>query len=444
VTVESIDAAAPADDTVARPDTSPAQPDLPPSVDAGQPPPTSTQAGGGGEGSQVSKGGANGTRKYGNRCQTTEQCAKGLACHKYCEGGLGPQPYAPDDCSPAKFGICLRGAQKIWPEDPDPVDKTALDRDAFMFVFEAGDALYLVLDELTEPLGDSGSLAVIDHDYPLGKPTEDTIESKPSFSVYERPPVPGEMTAQDQAWVGREVHLLTARGSCAATVGRLSVLARVWWPEGEGDEGPVEARYIEYGPDLYRGARLKTSGDCQRVVGARAMTLPVPTASVPSRAPRALAKRAVKAFQSLAVFQLAQARITSQAQDPKDRRHLQRVWSQREDSGTFQPGFDGAPQSYGPEVVVFEYGGQKHVVLTVDKGDACTGLGEAYTIWWRLNKGRLVLEDIHDKAIRPTLAVDLDGDGEPELIQHSRYYGTVYGHGTKSKAQFSSCAQYGC
>jgi hypothetical protein len=222
--------------------------------------------------------------------------------------------------------------------------------------------------------------------------------------------------------VGTAVRLMDARGlRCQATLGDLLLRGRVF--EGSGDEDPDGKA-----PEPSEGDGTQAWGDSPhylvaRVVGdrkvcagatwARAAALPMPTiaaAEAPSPEARNRALAAFKALPESATIQREYARWYA-GEHPKSS-HGPPLWFRRPRQ---QPLIRILRPASGPVLL--------SVSAMVGEGDCANGV--FYSLWalWEMDDKdpdhpRLVLRNQPDTAmtLQPTAAVDIDGDGTPELL----------------------------
>lgn len=222
---------------------------------------------------------------------------------------------------------------------------------------------------------------------------------------------------------GLAVHLLDARGArCEAKLGALLLRGRVFEGPGEVDlDGrPVREQSEGDGTMAWGGSPhwlvARVVGDrkaCAGATWARAAALAMPAIAVAETASAALTSLALEAFKALPQSEAIQREYTHwyAGEHPHGRRPPP-LWFQR---ARQKPVIRVLRPSAGPALL--------SVSAVIGEGDCGNGVDNALWALWALDgadpaRPRLVLRNqpTADMTLQPTAAIDLDGDGTPELL----------------------------
>ena len=232
------------------------------------------------------------------------------------------------------------------------------------------------------------------------------------------------------ALVGTPVRLLDARGQrCEAKLGKLLLRGREFMGAGEPDDSGQTPSGIA-GSAVWEGSAhylvARVIGDrkaCAGATWARSAALPVPAiaaAETPSDDLKARALAALEALPESAAIQREFARWYA-GEHPKSR-HPPPLWFRRAQQKLairiFRP-------ASGPALL--------SVSAMLGDGDCADGVFDALWALWEVDDKdpahpRLVPRNQPDTAftLQPTAAIDVDGDGTPELLfDSSSDYATV-------------------
>jgi hypothetical protein len=224
------------------------------------------------------------------------------------------------------------------------------------------------------------------------------------------------------ALVGTPIRLLDARGQrCEAKLGKLLLRGREYMGSGEpDDDGSAQAPSESAANGFWEGSAhflvARVVGDRKACAGstwARATTLPVPViaaAEAPSPELKDRALSALKALPESAAIQREYARWYA-GEYPK-KRHPPPLWFQRADQ---KPAIRLFRPASGPALL--------SVSAMVVEGGCNDGVFEYLWALWEVDDKdpahpRLIPRNQPDTTftLQPTAAVDVDGDGRPELL----------------------------
>jgi len=196
---------------------------------------------------------------------------------------------------------------------------------------------------------------------------------------------------------GNEVHFSDAE------------IAREAWDEGEDS-------------DLLLGVTNGGPG-CKGATWARLQSLPTPDVWSPTRAERPLAQRALREFRKLAGWKTLQTDFLSP--DPEEPPHVGR-WDEH--------------QNTHPKVMRLG----SLVYVSAQAGDDCGDFGGSLWAIWELVGDKLVPRNapLGNDAIEPAAAVDVDGDGIPEILFDEglvRRSGDLYGAPDHLEVPYHDC-----
>jgi hypothetical protein len=320
-------------------------------------------------------------------CDDGRPCAEGLTCRRPCADALADD--APDACMPSTVAFCDAGARRrsLAPEE-------------LVLVLSAG-GLHGVLGRVADASvlteGEVRALAVTDEALVVGR-------RAPAERV---PPA-------SQALVGRRFAVMGEAGRiCEAEVTGLSLVGLE--PRAAGPEAPshavsvgarVDAAALQYSRHhgaVYLAATLHADAECEGAVWARASELPEVPAAVAREARGRERRAALASYRELAPYRAHLERFRSDRGDP-----IASDWTSYREGGGF-----------GPEVLAFTLAGHHHVVVAARVGDVCAGYVAALLVALHADDDDLRVGALAwDSALRPRIALDLDGDGELELIEH--------------------------
>jgi hypothetical protein len=221
-----------------------------------------------------------------------------------------------------------------------------------------------------------------------------------------------------KAWLGRAITLHGPAGAvCAGRIAELALVGRVIphfgavqaWDGFEGEPGMSPERVAEQAWEMAEGGYLvvgrldQTVADCKGAHWARATDAAQPRTLAPVQdIPKALRKRAWKAFRRLKGYKAVAKQFPNEAQD----RTPGMRWEQYQSVVTLDAwGADGVAQV---------------LVARVVAGGGCGGFtGRLWAAFQVGPKGRLTLltHDAEPGEVKPIKSVvDLDGDGTWELL----------------------------
>jgi len=319
------------------------------------------------------------------------------------------------------------GPEGLWPELDAPLstgEKHRLAPSSFGHVIEATGGWWLVLDHRPSEQWRVGDPSLAN----TGDPGVVVLEAEVDRAT---------LPAQVLAWHGRQVQLLDReQPRCIGVVGRVALLGPLEPPIGfPGDDG---AHMSE--ADLARtlwgmsapvlAARLElVSGDCSGSTWGRAADTPAPLIARGMAAPPELASSALAAFQQLQAYaEIDQAYHGSDNNEDND-----------EDKAGPWENADGG----SPDVSLFEdqASGAALVVVSVMAGSHCSEFLGQLTGVWRVVGDRLELLGVAEDYVVPEAAVDLEGDGTPELLF---YHGVLQLEGGVAKQHELKVAYFGC
>jgi len=245
-------------------------------------------------------------------------------------------------------------------------------------------------------------------------PEQDLLRSRRPVDKAKLPPGVASL-------VGTRVRLLDAHGvRCEATLGELFVRGRAFVGSGEVNEGrdatdPDEGDARTAWGESPHHLVARAVGDAKKCAGAtwaRAVALPLPpiaTAQPPSPELKTRALAALRALPESATIQRDYARWYP-SEHPKHRSPPH--WLQRH---TQQPVIRLFRPASGPALL--------SVSAMVAEGDCANGVFDAIWGLWEIDdkdpaNPRLILRNQPDAqmTLAPTAAVDVDGDGAPELL----------------------------
>jgi hypothetical protein len=255
-----------------------------------------------------------------------------------------------------------------------------------MLAFAARGSIHAVVEPLGESEYTSRAPRVLGH---LG-----------SELVVGRPAARGEPSRAARALVGRELRVSGADGSsCGGAVRSVWIVERVReaWIAGERPE-PAWG-----GGPAYRTLLVAAEG-CTAPVFARAADLPVvEVVAADSDLPDELEARAREAFVALAPSRLLERwyRYYRADHDGEGPAH----WWQLRTGGGF-----------GPVVGRFTIAGVPRVVVSAHAGELCEATEGSLMVVFRQDGDRLVVESLSATAVRPRVALDVDGDGLVEIV----------------------------
>lgn len=209
------------------------------------------------------------------------------------------------------------------------------------------------------------------------------------------------------AWAGRPVRLHTAAGkSCDATVTGFKLMSRVIPHFGTRQEWEQKKRgeIADEAWNLAAGGRVlvgELSKPCPNAVFARAASLAAPPAAMAADADAKLRQQALKALRALAPWQSTQKSYKSDSGGKGN-------WDEHEGASPAVKVFRLTPA--GRPARTF-------VSATATVAGSCGEFNGDLWALWELVGDKLVLRNAPGTiSIVPVLAVDADGDGDPELL----------------------------
>jgi len=220
---------------------------------------------------------------------------------------------------------------------------------------------------------------------------------------------PAKLPPALSAWAGRAVKLVTeSGGSCDATVTALKLVGRVTphfgtrqeWQDKKRRAAADEAWSMAAAGGLTLVGEL--SAKCKGAVLARAASLPPLVVATPTAPDAALSKSALAAFRALKPWAALQAAWKSDGAGKKGGR-----WDEQ----------DGGPAVKAWKIAK---GGATRTFVSVSaivQGGCAKWDGDLWGLFEVDGGGKLLLRnDPGQITVEPTLAVDSDGDGAPELL----------------------------
>lgn len=351
----------------------------------------------------------------GAACDESTACAGGLTCRLTCGDGMGE--YVPDQCEPASVAFC---------DTSDEKERVTLEE--MMLVLEAGTL--------------HGVLGVVDREVDVLSEGELRVFSVTDDAVVAGRGAPEELVPVPlRSLIGRQFDVIGDDGqACAAEAVAFAVVAlepRELALEGEHGEDAFEVgqeidvemlHYARQNGAVYLTLTLHSETSCSGAIWARATDLPaVPYG--PGRGVRGMARQsALSAFGGLVPFRVESERYRTTMESDAE-------WTRFREGGGF-----------GPEVFRFDVNEHPHIVVAAQAGDICHGYEGALMTTFAAQGGALRLGAVSWRtAFRPRLALDLDEDGELELIEHDGTRARFWSPTLETTSEFATAeATTGC
>lgn len=210
------------------------------------------------------------------------------------------------------------------------------------------------------------------------------------------------LSATHKAWRGRKLTTWDKRGTtCATTVVDLQMVSRAYVHFGQLEEwksqkpDQIAPQAWEIGSKLLVGVLAPA---CKGTTFARDAALPLPKIVVPTAPSAAQQKRVLAALHALPRYA-----------------ELQRNWQEEKRGGAWEEKAEGALV----ETKVFTYGERTWLSVTATAGEGCGGWsGDLFAVYEEQKDGTLQLRNRVGSGVTvtPLQAVDIDGDGQPELL----------------------------